>query len=200
MIPKVIEQLSLPPAELEETLQSGGSRVENEVRWAASYLKSAELLSKEDGIWLLTEKGQVAEKTIDQTRSIRTKMHIATNKAKRAKKKESLEKEEVEEELSIDGRLHENLMQLSPGGFERFCQLLLRKSGFEEVHVTGKSGDGGIDGYGTMRFSPFMSFHMIFQCKRFKGSVGPDVVRQLRGSLDGRTDKGLIVTTGRFTS
>lgn len=83
--------------------------------------------------------------------------------------------------------------------FERLCQRLLRESGFTQVEVTGKSGDGGIDGKGVVRIGGVLSFHVIFQCKRYKGSVGPGVIRDLRGAMDGRADKGLLLTTGTFT-
>lgn len=75
----------------------------------------------------------------------------------------------------------------------------MRESGFFQVEVTGKSGDGGIDGKGIVRVSGLLSFHVIFQCKRYKGSVTPSQIRDFRGAMQGRADKGLIITTGRFT-
>ena len=50
------------------------------------------------------------------------------------------------------------LQSLSPAGFERFCQRLLRESGFQEVSVTGRSGDGGIDGIGILQVNVLVSF------------------------------------------
>lgn len=88
---------------------------------------------------------------------------------------------------------------ISPAGFERLCQRLLRESGFETVTVTGRSGDGGIDGTGTLQINPFVSFNVLFQCKRYVGSVSPSQVRDFRGAMQGRADKGLILTTGTFT-
>jgi len=83
--------------------------------------------------------------------------------------------------------------------FERLCQRLLREFGFIKVEVTGKSGDGGIDGTGVLRVN-LLSFHVLFQCKRYSGSVGAGAVRDFRGAMVGRTDKGLIITTGTFTA
>jgi restriction system protein len=91
------------------------------------------------------------------------------------------------------------LLQVHPSDFERLCQRLLRESGFTKVEVTGRSGDGGIDGIGVLRIS-LLSFQVFFQCKRFKGSVGSGEVRNFRGAMVGRTDKGLLITTGTFTS
>jgi restriction system protein len=88
---------------------------------------------------------------------------------------------------------------ISPNGFERLCQRLLRESGFETVTVTGRSGDGGIDGIGTLQINPFVSFNVLFQCKRCSGSVSPSQIRDFRGAMQGRLDKGLIITTGTFT-
>ncbi|MBP7952339.1 MAG: restriction endonuclease [Sphingorhabdus sp.] len=90
------------------------------------------------------------------------------------------------------------LKAMDPSAFERLAQRLLRESGFVKVEVTGKTGDGGIDGTGILQIS-LMSFHVLFQCKRYQGSVGSGAVRDFRGAMMGRTDKGLIITTGTFS-
>ncbi len=91
------------------------------------------------------------------------------------------------------------LLVMHPSAFERLSQRLLREYGFIKVEVTGKSGDGGIDGTGVLRVN-LLSFHVLFQCKRYSGSVGAGAVRDFRGAMVGRTDKGLIITTGTFTA
>jgi restriction system protein len=98
--------------------------------------------------------------------------------------------------------LIELLRELPAPGFERFCQRLLRESGFEEVTVTGRSGDGGIDGIGILQVNSLVSFRVLFQCKKYGGSnsVTPSQVRDFRGAMTGRADKGIILTTGSFTS
>jgi restriction system protein len=88
---------------------------------------------------------------------------------------------------------------MKPDAFERLAQRLLRESGFVKVEVSGKSGDGGIDGSGVLRMN-LISFQVLFQCKRYKGSVASEVVRNFRGAMQGRADKGLIITTGTFTA
>ena len=98
----------------------------------------------------------------------------------------------------IDRTLN-RIRSLPPRGFESLCQRLLRESGFEEVHVTGRSGDGGIDGQGILKLNPFVSFRVLFQCKRYKESVGPSTVRDFRGAMAGRAEKGIVLTTGYFT-
>src|SRR6185312_8898489 len=94
--------------------------------------------------------------------------------------------------------LLQSLLSMSPDGFERLAQRLLRAAGFINSRVTGSSGDGGIDGMGVYRLS-LVSFPVYFQCKRYRGSVGPDKVRDFRGAMAGRGDKGLLITTGTFT-
>ena len=107
---------------------------------------------------------------------------------------------EVSEEETWKQKLHGILTQkLSPPAFERLVQRMLRESGFTQVEVTGRSGDGGIDGRGIVRIHGFMSFHVLFQCKRYRGSVGPSEIRDFRGAAVGRADRGLFITTGTFT-
>jgi restriction system protein len=89
--------------------------------------------------------------------------------------------------------------ELEPATFERLIQRLLRESGFIQVEVTGRTGDGGIDGKGIARIHGLMSFHVIFQCKRYQGVVSAGEVRDFRGAMVGRSDKGLFVTTGSFS-
>lgn len=88
---------------------------------------------------------------------------------------------------------------MDPIAFERLCQRLLRESGFIEVEVTKRSGDGGIDGHGTIRIAGLISFNVLFQSKRYKGNIGPETVRDFRGAMVGRADKGMIISTGGFT-
>jgi len=91
------------------------------------------------------------------------------------------------------------LLKMDPTEFEHLAKRLLRAAGFINTSVTGGAGDGGIDGVGVYRLS-LVSFPVYFQCKRYKGSVGPDKVRDFRGAMQGRGDKGLLITTGTFSS
>ena len=91
------------------------------------------------------------------------------------------------------------LFNLKPDAFERLCQRVLRESGFTQVKVTGRSGDGGIDGVGLVRLGGLLSFPVLFQCKRYRGVVGPSTIRDFRGAMVGRADRGLVITTGTFS-
>lgn len=108
-------------------------------------------------------------------------------------------KNEVDYSEEWKEKLLNILYNISPAAFERLAQRILRESGFSQVEVTGKVGDGGIDGKGIVRVSGLLSFHVIFQCKRYKGSVSPSQIRDFRGAMQGRADKGLFITTGNLT-
>ena len=96
-------------------------------------------------------------------------------------------------------RLLPALQKMHPAAFERLCQRALRESGFVKVEVTGRSGDGGIDGTGVLRVN-LLSFHVLFQCKRYANPVGAPTIRDFRGAMVGRADKGLVMTTSTFTA
>lgn len=119
----------------------------------------------------------------------------------RNEKQKKTETEEPEELKELQWQEHalEVVKNIPPDSFERLCQRILRESGFTSVEVTGKVSDGGIDGKGVVRLGGLLSFHVIFQCKRYKGSISPSIVRDFRGAMVGRADKGLLITTGTFT-
>ena len=96
------------------------------------------------------------------------------------------------------GALLGTLRQMPPDAFERLCRRVLSERGFTRVEVTGRTGDGGIDGVGVLRLN-LISFHVVFQCKRYERAVGTAHVREFRGAMTGRADKGLILTTSHFT-
>jgi restriction system protein len=164
----------------------------------------------------LTDRGRATttfstEQINDLIKRVQTETKVATppsgskssTETTSASKPELLIDEENESPTALGGTYRdqtiEMLKALSPGGFERFCQRLLREAGFQQVRVTGRSGDGGIDGIGILQVNPFVSFKVLFQSKRYSGSVSPAQVRDFRGAMMGRADKGLILTTGSFT-
>lgn len=108
--------------------------------------------------------------------------------------------EAIAGEMKYREQLLERIRNLTSSGFERLTQRLLRESGFSEVKVTGRSGDGGIDGSGTLSLNKLVSIQVLFQCKKYQGSVGSPSVRDFRGAMQGRADYGLILTTGTFTA
>jgi restriction system protein len=199
----IAEQLGLNEADRNEQIPSGQSRFSNKVNWARFYLVKAGLIdSSIRGVWSLTEKGRTTVLTPDQAFQLFNQIHrqFALEK-KKAKTEKSIE-EDVSSPESVDHRssLLNILQGLSGEGFERLCQRLLRESGFEAVTITGRTGDGGLDGIGILQMNPFVSFKVLFQCKRYQGAVSSSQVRDFRGAMMGRADKGIILTTGNFTS
>lgn len=186
-------------AQLHDPEKSSLTEVGYRLAWARTYLKKYGLLENSSrGIWSLTEKARTND-TINPNEVVR--FVRALDKAEGPKKRPVDETvRELAEEEGWKEKLSSVLTKsLDPSGFERLVQRLLRESGFIHVEVTGRTGDGGIDGKGIARIHGFMSFHVLFQCKRYKGSVGAGEIRDFRGAMVGRADKGLFITTGSFT-
>jgi len=200
ILEKIIELAKLNDDEVER-LHAGGPRtvVDYQVAWAKTYLKvNGYIESSSRGIWNLTEKGY-SEK-LGSKEDINS---FVRNKHKKDVGNSDVKKKMIKEIIVVDDDwiegLTEKLHSISPEGFERLCQRLFREKGFVKVDVTGRSGDGGIDGIGTLKIS-LMSFKVLFQCKRYKGSVGSGDIRNFRGAMSGGADKGIFLTTGHFTS
>jgi len=204
----VIDKMNISEAEQEVINKKGGSRVKNQVAWGRFYMAKAGLLdSSQRGVWTLTDEGNNAELNEVYVFKMFRKVHRQC--VEERNKKKELESSSLEDDANIDAvvesgdyktELLDVLVSVSPEGFERICQRLLRESGFQQVTVTGKSGDGGIDGHGILQINPLVSFKVLFQCKRYQGAVPVSTVRDFRGALQGRADKGIILTTGTFTT
>ena len=207
VVERIAEDLKLPDAVQNELLPSGESRYRNQVAWARFYLVREGLLdSSKRGVWSLTERGRSVTLAPGQAREIFLKWVKIFQEQRRAKTNKAEPTEEVVAEgagvTSTDYRnaVLDVLLKIPAAGFERLCQRLLREAGFTQVVVTGSTGDGGIDGYGTLSINPLVSFKVLFQCKRYTKSVAPSHVRDFRGAMAGRADKGIILTTGTFTA
>jgi restriction system protein len=174
------------------------------VQWARLYLVRAGYVdSSKRGVWSLTEKGMGVDigalNVLETFRAVQ-KLFAEDKKLKPSKEPSIDETDENEiEQTDHRAELLTLIKSISPAGFERLCQRLLRESGFQEVVVTGRTGDGGIDGVGVLQVNPFVSFNVLFQCKRYQGTVTPSQIRDFRGAMMGRADKGIIITTGTFT-
>jgi restriction system protein len=208
VVEQIAEDLKLSEDIQSELLESRSLRFPNQVAWARFYLSREGLLdSSKRGVWSLTEKGFNTHLTFEEARSLFRKLvKVFAEERKKKKETASIEEEQAPSEKEIAApinfreRLSQILLSIPPAGFERLCQRLLRESGFVQVVVTGRSGDGGIDGHGTIQVNPLVSFKVLFQCKRFSNPVTPAIVRDFRGAMQGRADKGIIMTTGGFTN
>tara|TARA_R110002126_G_scaffold107558_5_gene243134 strand:+ start:721 stop:1632 length:912 start_codon:yes stop_codon:yes gene_type:complete len=217
-----IHELDEKVAELEELSEAEQSftmsgtdprpRLNYYLAWSRTFLKRGGALENSSrGVWALTDFGESISQ-IEQTRAIqkqvndeereraRQKRHAAA-KIKKVETDTNFNLEEERDSLEVaswNAILLSSLRSMDPSAFERLSQRLLREAGFTKVEVRGKSGDGGIDGIGILRVN-LVSFQVLFQCKRWKGSVGAQEIRDFRGGLQGRADKGLFITTGNFT-
>ncbi len=179
------------------------SKVDYRLAWARTYLKKYGLIENSSrGVWSLIDN-EVKISDLDAVKIVRFVRENTRAVRKEEGQNPKLRNEEVEDEISeqLDWKeeLLSVLLRIESSAFERLCQRVLRESGFIQVEVTGKSGDGGIDGKGIARINGFLSFHVFFQCKRYKGSVSSGDIRDFRGAMQGRADKGLFITTGKFT-
>ena len=201
----VIESMNFDNDSLERMHDpEAGNETEIEYRlgWARTYLKKFGLIDNSArGVWALTKK---AENVHEVSPEIVVKHVREKAKHREVGKRSNITNEIGGEEGDVTqpwkSELHKILIKnLSPAAFERLVQRLLRESGFIQVEVAGRTGDGGIDGKGIARIYGFMSFHVIFQCKRYQGVVSAGEIRDFRGAMVGRADKGLFITTGSFT-
>lgn len=206
---RIAKNLRLTDDVLDETLKSGGRKFHNQVAWARQYLVWEDLLdSSKHGTWTLTEKGRNAHISQQQARNIVRKwvsIHTENRRHKQADESEQTHQElATSEEIASEKTLNliDVLRSLSPLGFEKVCQELLRESGFENVEITGGSADGGIDGFGTLEINPFVSFKVLFQCKRYAENnlVSRAQVGDFRNAMIGRAEKGIIMTTSSFSN
>ncbi|QKO23891.1 restriction endonuclease [Rhodoferax sp. BAB1] len=196
---EVASILRLSEEDVAEIHRGNRTKLSYRLAWARNYLKRYGVLDNSArGVWALTIEGQ---------------KHKSLNKEIVRKFVQSLGRDEVEDDgepeaaesspelkdIGWEDKLLEVVKSMQPDAFERLCQRVLRESGFIQVEVTGKTSDGGIDGKGVVRIGGLLSFHVIFQCKRYQGSVSSPLVRDFRGAMVGRADKGLLITTGTFT-
>jgi restriction system protein len=207
----ITERLNISEEEQSSLLASGQPRYVNDIHWERYYLaKSGYIDSSKRGVWTLTRAGLLASLSQQEMLSIREeviRMYRERQAAKGEKREyDDTDNDEVDSEIQAavvqtdyPSRLMEILMSLPSDGFERLSQRLLRESGFQQVNVTGRTGDGGIDGNGLLQVNPFVSFQVLFQCKRYASGVTVSQVRDFRGAMMGRADKGIIITTGTFT-
>ncbi len=215
----VIDLLNLTDEQVAVTYPPGskakGSKILHRIAFARSSLKLSGAIDNETrGIWTLDQYGRELLAAGEQAAigaDATMRRELAEKRRAREVASGSLEPVAEDEDETVaeeateliedawQAELLEQVQALSPSGFERLCARLLRRSGCRDVEVTQSSNDQGLDGVGVLEVS-LLSFPVFFQAKKYAGTVGPNVVRELRGAMVGRGDKGILITTGRFTS
>ena len=205
----VATNLNLTPSQRDVQAANGTkSELSFRVGFCRSHLKIAGALrSERRGHWRLTSEGLDMTRETLERRFAEYLRHRRQEKIGRTTSRQGQAGSATDAGGNADDaaagaawgdELLDRLLKMTPGAFERLAQELLRSSGFEAVKVIGGSGDGGIDGTALYRFS-LISFPVYFQCKRHKGTIGAPVVRDFRGAMAGRGDRGLVITTGTFS-
>jgi restriction system protein len=209
-IDRIAEVERVPEATRNVILKSGQERFYNQVHWARQYLVWEGLIeSGRRGVWALTPAGRGKSLTNEDAREIflrQVQRQARLRKSAETAKPQASDEEaapadtpQADEDSSLR-RFIDVLKGLSASGFERLCMRLLREAGFERVQVTGRTNDGGIDGVGVLQVNDLVSFNVVFQCKKWDQSVPPKEIRDLRGAMDGRAEKGIFLTTSTFST
>ena len=206
-IDAVAKKMGVTDEERQVTLKSGVERFANQVRWARQYLVWEGLLEAgQRGVWALTPKGLSTRLSLEDARRI----HRARGQRFKGSSSDQVSPVATQVSLEVaespqadaDSELEiflEVLKGLTARGFEHFCLRLLREAGFERLEVTGRSNDGGIDGVGVLQVNDLVSFNVVFQCKKWEGTVPPKEIRDLRGAMAGRAEKAIFLTTSTFS-
>jgi restriction system protein len=208
---KIDEEVASIPHDPEK---SNKTEIAYRLAWTKTFLKKVGFLENSSrGVWALTPLAREKKHVVPREVVRKVNEDLAKAKEKKDKLKQiASEGSDADESIELDDSetaedqewreelFHVLTKKTEADAFERLAQRLLRESGFIQVEVLGRSGDGGIDGKGIARFYGFMSFHVYFQCKKFKDPVPASAMRDFRGAMAGRGEKGLFITTSRFTS
>lgn len=213
----IVESKGISDSVLVATNKNGRSKFENQVAWARFYLAKAGLIdSTQQGVWALTESGRKTrlthEQALDLFRNVqkqfpKKELEVSPDSGElgtpngefESSDQDAPDTSEFLNQDAIESDLVSFLQSMSDKGFEEFCARLLRTYGLENVRVIGKSGDDGIDGVGELMINRFVRTKVMFQCKRYINSVPPKEVRDFRGAIQGRAERGIFLTTGIFT-
>jgi restriction system protein len=208
----IAERHSIPKEEIEGTTKGGQSKFENKVGWARFYLAKGGFIDTEQrGVWVLTETGRKANLSHDDAYNLFRTIHDGFQRGDHAPGEATSERAVDDADASAPDEkvylnqdaVQEELVGLLRGvtdkGFEELCARLLRHIGFENLKVTGQTGDHGIDGEGFLLINRFVRIKVMFQCKRYANTVQAKEVRDFRGAIQGRTERGIFLTTGTFT-
>ncbi len=199
---EIIKILTLSDEEVEDIHRGNTTKLSYRSVWAKNYLKRVGVLENSArAVWALTAEGRKTP-TVDKDSVKHLVKKASKTKQQNSNCIEDTSQEEITEELenlTWEEELISILKKIDPSSFERLSQRLLRELGFANIAVTGKSGDGGIDGVGVIRMGGVLAFHVVFQCKRYSKPVSSSAIRDFRGAMIGRADKGIFITTATFT-
>lgn len=193
---ELISMLNLKDNEINDIHRNSTTKLEYRSAWARTYLKNAGYIENSSrGVWSITELGNKVDKVDNNSIKIEARKNMSN---KNENTNIDIADNDVDD-YNWQDEILDTIKKITPEKFEKLCQRLLRELGFVNVEVTGKSHDGGIDGKGILRLGGVLSFQVAFQAKRYDGTVSSSVIRDFRGAIMGRVDKGVIITTGIFS-
>ena len=215
---ELAERLSLTDEDLTETLPSGYPRYLNRVGWAKSDLNKTGLIEGcGRGLFRISEKGSNAlpelppqlDRKYFEARGLGSWKSVSAPPTSRAgpeaRPDETLTPEEqIDETLAelqeaLEQEVLTQLRSINPASFERFVVRLLAAMGYGVGEVTGRSGDGGIDG---VIYEDRLKLDRIYlQAKRWADAPvgGPDINGFLGARAKHGANRSVFVTTRRFT-
>jgi len=205
--------------ELSSRLDSGQLRWANRMRWARQKLvQKGDLDSSVRGVWRTTEKGRkrlqkewphwkaryVQDKfdlnvttPVSRSKISETRHPLSTILDEGAPPYESLQKARDYYAIPVREELISRVLTVSPSIFEGVVAELLKRMGYGEPKVTGRSGDEGIDGYCSL--DELGVDKVLFQAKRWKNNVPPDKVQGFIGAVLGKQARGgILISTSDF--
>jgi len=189
---------NLTELDLAERLSTGSSKWTNRIQWVRQRLiAKGEMESPEHGIWAITEKGRNRLATAS---TLTTRRSAKLAKAEKTAVASIPNLEELAEDYltAFKEKVVQKLADLTAGQFERFSAALLAAYGFNEVKITGRSSDGGIDGHGKLKVGLAL-INVAFQCKRWQRQVGRPEIDKFRGAIQGKFEQGVFFTTSDFS-
>lgn len=218
----ISELFKLTEEEKKELLPSGKQRIiSNRIGWARTYMSKAGLLeSQRRGFFKITQRGldvlaknpsKINVKSLErfpefvEFRTLKKEQKVNLLTTDLAKELEEVTPDELIEVgfNQINSALGEDLLDKlrtsEPSFFEQVVLQLLTGMGYGTGEVTGRSGDGGMDGF--VNQDPLGLDKIFFQAKRFAETtpVSASMLRDFVGSLELRgVNKGVFITTSKF--
>ncbi len=224
----ICSEFKLTDEDKQQALQSGQTIISNRVGWARTYMSKAGLIeSTRRGFFRITQKGTevlkdkpkkinsrflrqfpefvefqtIKDKTVEKEPGVQ----IRNGLSKTEREVEDITPDELMEngfnsiQASLSQELLTTLRSNSPSFFEMVVLKLLSNMGYGEGRVTGKSGDGGVDGF--ISQDKLGLDKIFFQAKRFGENipVSASMLRDFIGTLEvNGVNKGVLMTTSKF--
>lgn len=207
----IARQLKLPSTVTESALKSGASRFHNQVQWARQYLVWQGLIDdSKRGIWTLTPLGwktrldepaacRVFLDRVKINRRCVARMKPPPHRCRRMTpdRTQPNRRQPTKSRSRICWTSSSRCRRTGSNSCAAVCcaSTVSRRSRSRNARVMAASTAMAL-----LRLSPFVSLRVAFQAKRFADTVARRDIGEFRNALLGRAEKGVFITTGRFTA